>query len=67
MNDNLDPKNFTTSNTQPPHRCLQTDGKGPKKNAPCIFPFKYKKVVHYDCTNVADPDGKFWCSTKVDK
>ena len=33
---------------------------------PCTFPFIYEEVKYYNCTVVNDPDGKPWCSTKVD-
>jgi hypothetical protein len=33
---------------------------------PCIFPFKFRGKVFFDCTNETDPDGKSWCSTKLD-
>jgi hypothetical protein len=33
----------------------------------CIFPFKYQDILFNECTTLNDPDGKFWCSTKVDE
>jgi hypothetical protein len=34
-------------------RCAFTNGSGPKKNAPCVFPFLYRRQVsadvHYIC------------------
>ena len=33
---------------------------------PCTFPFTYEGVKYNNCTVVNDPDGKPWCSTKVD-
>lgn len=47
-------------------RCRQTNGEGPQKDTPCYFPFIYKRKVLNECTDLSDPDGKFWCSTKVD-
>ena len=41
---------------------------------PCVFPFKLeytsgnrtlKSDTFNSCTSFKDPDGKFWCSTKV--
>ena len=32
----------------------------------CIFPFVYSGKTYNECINVNDPNGKFWCSTKVD-
>ena len=51
-----------------PHKlCNFTNNKGPQKNKPCIFPFKIGKTSYLECTNEKDPEGRFWCSTKVDK
>ena len=33
-----------------------------KKKEKCVFPFKYKGVVHNSCTT-ANNGGKLWCST----
>ena len=40
--------------------CESTNAEGPKKNAPCVFPFTYRGKTYHECTNVADPEGKFW-------
>ena len=32
----------------------------------CVFPFKINQRTYMECTDNFDPDGKFWCSTKVD-
>ncbi len=32
-----------------------------------MFPFKYDGEIYYQCTDANDPDGKLWCSTKVDE
>ena len=45
--------------------CLTTND-GPQKNASCILPFKFKGKLKSNCINDQDPDGRFWCSTKVD-
>jgi len=34
---------------------------------PCIFPFVFAEKTYNKCTNTSDPDGKFWCSTKIDE
>ena len=36
----------------------------------CAFPFVLDSNIYFDnieCTNQDDPDGKYWCSTKVDE
>ena len=51
-----------------PHElCNLTNDKGPQKNKACVFPFRIKGVLYRDCTNEKDPEGKFWCSTKIDE
>ena len=47
--------------------CDVTNNKGPQKNKPCVLPFKLGGVPYKECTNKNDPNGKFWCSTSVDK
>lgn len=39
---------------------------GSKPNTPCVWPFRFNKKL-YDgvCSNVGDPDGRYWCSTKT--
>ena len=48
--------------------CKTTNESGSKKkNAPCQFPFTVGDDKTFDaCTTELDPDGRFWCSTKVD-
>jgi len=46
--------------------CLTTND-GPQKNALCILPFKFEGKLKNTCINDQDPDGRFWCTTKVDK
>ena len=36
-------------------------------NHPCVFPFKYTRKTFWTCIDKSDPEGRFWCSTKVDK
>ena len=38
-----------------------------KKNVACQFPFTFRDKTHNACTDNADPDGRYWCSTKVDR
>ncbi len=33
---------------------------------PCQFPFVFQSKTFTSCTNLADPDEKLWCSTRVD-
>merc|ERR1712106_202015 len=52
-----------TATTAAPATCTTTSGKN--AGSKCVFPFKYKGVVHTACTY----SGGFsqpWCSTKVD-
>ena len=41
-------------------QCLFTNDKGPQKNVPCVFPFKFNKEIYDSCTNALDPDELFW-------
>jgi len=45
----------------------RTNEEGPNRNAICIFPFIYERREYNGCTNVNDKDGKYWCSTRVDR
>ena len=50
-----------------PTTCKTTNESGSKKkNAPCQFPFTLNDKTFDACTDLLDPDGRFWCSTKVD-
>ncbi|XP_066929579.1 uncharacterized protein [Clytia hemisphaerica] len=41
-----------------PEKPIQTeDGKE------CVFPFYYKGQKYYDCIDIDEPSGKYWCST----
>ena len=46
--------------------CSTTVDSPVNKNAPCIIPFKYKGILRKGCITEDDPDGRHWCSTKVD-
>ena len=35
------------------------------KSEKCIFPFIFRGVTYYKCTNKYDPYNKYWCSTNV--
>ena len=49
-------------------RCQTTNEPGSKvKNSPCKFPFTNNGKKYDSCTTDNDPDGRFWCSTKVDQ
>ena len=49
-------------------KCQTTNEPGSKvKNAPCKFPFTNNGKKYDSCTTDSDPDGRFWCSTKVDQ
>ena len=49
-------------------RCQTTNEPGSKvKNSPCKFPFTNNGEKYDSCTTDNDPDGRFWCSTKVDQ
>ena len=50
-------------------RCFVTEFSSKQRKA-CVFPFKLQEGAIDDqnsCTNLSDPDGKYWCSTKVCK
>ena len=50
-------------------RCFVTEFSSDQRK-PCIFPFKLREGATDDqntCTDLSDPDGKYWCSTKVCK
>lgn len=35
-------------------------------NAPCVFPFFFDDTMRFECITDTDPDGRYWCFTKVD-
>ena len=43
-----------------------SDSPGPSQNKPCVFPFKFQGKLRYGCITDADPDGRYWCSTRTD-
>ena len=50
-------------------RCFVTEFSSDQKKA-CVFPFRLQGGATEDqnsCTDLSDPDGKYWCSTKVCK
>ena len=48
--------------------CIVTKYNSNERHA-CVFPFTFtdneEKETHIACTNRLDPDGRYWCSTKV--
>ena len=44
--------------------CITTND-SPDKNAPCALPFKFNGELKNACITDTDPDGRYWCSTKV--
>jgi len=46
--------------------CLTTN-EGPKKSAECKIPWKFNGKIINGCTTETDPDGRWWCSTKIDQ
>lgn len=47
----------TDPNSTPPEPVKTEDGKE------CQFPFVYKQKPYYDCINMDEPSGRYWCST----
>ena len=45
-------------------QCLTTND-SPDKNVPCALPFKFNGELKNACITDTDPDGRYWCSTKV--
>ena len=45
----------------------RTTNEGPRRNVSCILPFKFEAKLKYGCISDTDPDGRLWCSTKVDE
>ena len=39
---------------------------GPSTGMKCVLPFKFKGLTFNACTKYSDPNGKPWCSTKID-
>ena len=59
---------FITCTASAINKCETTNESGSKvKNLPCKFPFTNNGKTYDACTNDTDPDGRFWCSTKVDQ
>ena len=57
--------NSLVPETQIFESCITEDGADVGKQ--CVFPFKYKDVVHETCTADGNDEGKTWCSTKTDE
>ena len=48
--------------------CLTTDeSDSAVQNAPCLFPWNLNGKKYDSCTTVDDPEGRFWCATKLDE
>jgi len=48
--------------------CKRTEAnRGSRRNRICRFPFKFDGVMYDTCTDAKDPDGEFWCSTRVNR
>jgi len=45
----------------------KTNGDGPVKNAPCVFPFTVNGRKYHGCTIDYDAKNRYWCSTQVDE
>ena len=39
---------------------------GPEAGQPCVFPFIYSGESRAGCITQGDPEGRAWCSTRVD-
>ncbi len=48
-------------------RCDKTNSEGPRKLQNCVFPFTLRNKTFDACTIETDPEGKYWCSTKLDE
>jgi len=46
--------------------CLTTN-EGPRKSIACALPWKFNGKLIDGCTTETDPDGRWWCSTKIDE
>ena len=49
----------------PRAKCFTTSD-SPEKNVQCKLPFKFDGVLRQQCITDTDPNGRYWCSTKVD-
>jgi len=47
--------------------CITTSEALGKSNTACQIPWKFNGKLYYGCTTETDPDGRFWCSTKINK
>merc|ERR1711981_499273 len=46
-------------------KCLTTN-EGPRKATECKLPWKFNGKLLNGCTDETDPDGRYWCSTRID-
>jgi len=53
---------FTSSDT---NTCVTVSG--PSQGKSCQFPFRFGNKLRNGCITDSDPEGKYWCSTKVDE
>ena len=47
-------------------QCVTTPD-SPDQGVPCAIPFKFDNKLRDGCITDKDPDGKYWCSTKVNE
>ena len=47
-----------------PEKCFAEKENSTKE---CQFPFVYEKITYFGCITLNDPEGKPWCSTKVNE
>ena len=47
-------------------KCVTTND-SPTKDTPCAIPFKFLGKLREGCITETDPDGRYWCSTKIDE
>ena len=59
-------KILISSGNLPNGQCFTTSD-SPDKNTQCILPFKFNGILRQGCITDTDPDGRYWCSTKVDE
>ena len=55
-----------SSGNVPNGQCFTTSD-SPDKNTQCKLPFKFNGILRQGCITDTDPDGRHWCSTKVDE
>merc|ERR1712204_69973 len=45
--------------------CKTTNEGSGRRNTNCELPWKFNGKLYNGCTTDTDPDGRFWCSTKI--